>query len=98
MLQFCAGEFHETISLEERQFSLPYERKISFINTRGEGEEGARGVTYVIQNNKQKSINFCEKSQFKSVSCCRFLFCCKNQDRFEVFSKKQGIYISKLDA
>ena len=60
----------------------------------------------------KKTIEFCEKGPFKSVSCCRFPFqkkkkkkkkkkkrkIKKKQDRLRQCSKKQDIYIGKHDA
>ena len=51
----------------------------------------------------KKTMSYTEKHPFKSVfkvNCCRFPFrySDKNQDRLRECSKKQSIYIGKLDA
>ena len=48
----------------------------------------------------KKTIDSCKKRPVQSIRCSHFPFPCsgKNQDGFSVCSKKQGIYIGKLDA
>ena len=48
----------------------------------------------------KKTIDFCEKSPFKSVSYCPFHFVVLTKTRIgsENVAKKQGIYIGNFDA
>ena len=60
----------------------------------------SRGRAYITEENEKDCSLYSEKDPFKSVSCCRFQFhySDKKVDRLRECSKKQSIYIGKLDA